>query len=115
MPIERTKWKNNFSPEGLILWPCPACHLPTLSFVPDTLPKTESRKSLSNHDDAEWEPDWIEARFVCLLKCKSCNESISVAGKQGVRNGTFYNADEDEYEDEYFDFYEPYFVSPAHQ
>jgi hypothetical protein len=51
-----------------------------------TLATEETESSKSNHKHEEWEPEWIDERFVCLLRCTStrCGEIVAVSGKISV-------------------------------
>lgn len=113
MTVDRGVWKGGFTPDGVIRWPCPACHLPRLKLIPETLHKVESKESLGQRAHPAWEPEWIHARFVCLLKCQECDQSMAVLGKQGVELGEFWNDEKGDLDGDYFETFQPTFVFPA--
>ncbi|MGH9752654.1 MAG: DUF4145 domain-containing protein [Blastocatellia bacterium] len=93
-----------------ILWPCPTCHLATLELSSQTLKRVETRKSKLRHKDPRWDRDWEESQFSCFLVCKTCQETVVVAGEVKVEAGP---DDEEPYSVIYEDRYIPRFVSPA--
>jgi len=111
MAIDRNIWKGNLTPTGKINWPCPSCNLPRLKLVPDSLHKIESRASLLEHDEGSWEPDFISGRFICLLKCEDCNESLAIVGDWWIDEGEVWNEEISDVDFDYFDTFKPSFVS----
>ena len=81
MAIERAFWEQPITKDTS--WRCPTCSLGHLRLVPDSFKHEESHASLLARDDAEWEPEWIQYRFVALLKCDkdTCGESAAVLGE----------------------------------
>lgn len=64
-------------------WPCPECNIGFLDLEKETLKHIENGASISAKECDAWEPDWIEERFSCLLKCKNdkCLEVVSLVGR----------------------------------
>jgi hypothetical protein len=72
----------------------------------------EGLESSRARDHEAWEPEWIEARFVCMLEC-GCGEHIAVLGRQGLEQG--FTGPPDDPEVDYYEFHEPlYFEPPLH-
>lgn len=48
--------------------------------------------------DEDWDPDWVEERFSCLLLCSetSCAEPVVVVGRTSCEPGEYYDNDDGE-------------------
>lgn len=80
MAIEHDFWTNSFNEASFPPWPCPSCGRHSLSITPNSLSLAETRDSREAHSNPDWDYDWREDRFVCLLTCQRCNQVCSVAG-----------------------------------
>jgi hypothetical protein len=81
MSFDRKQWDLQFTPEAAPRWPCPACGGRSLSIVKGTMSIQETRESLAAHKHDAWEPDWIQERFSCVLRCgEACKEPVAVVG-----------------------------------
>jgi hypothetical protein len=80
MPIDRNLWAEWFA--ELPRWQCPKCEHGYLRPLSDTVEKRETGESEREHDDPDWELQWVRQRFVGLMKCdsESCGEIVSVGG-----------------------------------
>ena len=96
-------------------WMCPTCRKGFLRIRKDTFFKEELRSS-RHHSYDEWEPEWIEYVYSCLLLCtnEQCKEIVSCSGVGSVEAD--YGEDEDgQPVQEYDDFFRPkYFEPPLH-
>jgi hypothetical protein len=82
--------------------------------IPDKELSVETGPSLRQHAYEEWDPEWVEERFVKLLKCNfgNCGEVVSVSGNAGVEEDHF--PDEDgNWQHEYIRHFEVRSVLPA--
>ncbi|MCK1404905.1 DUF4145 domain-containing protein [Bradyrhizobium sp. 76] len=84
MAVDRTLWHASFLPTEIPHFPCPRCSKPFLGIVKDTLHIEETRSSKNNKKSPEWEPEWSDEKFVCLLSCSKCGDIVAVSGRISV-------------------------------
>lgn len=95
-------------------WPCPRCGMSVLQIVEKTFVDDEGADSREAHSCDAWDPDWIENRFSCLLKCSndSCGEIVTCVGTGSVEEE--YGSDFDGNPTrEYIEWYRPTFFQPS--
>ena len=80
MAVDRSLWHAAFLPTELPHYPCPRCNKPGLTLEQETLHVEETLTSKRNKKSPEWEPEWSDQKFVCLLKCTKCGDLVSVSG-----------------------------------
>lgn len=107
--MNRHLWQRNFYENQTIKWPCPSCDTARLALKNETLHQGQTSQSLTDRRDKEWQPDWIEGRFSCLLKCEQCSESIAVAGRYSLEEW----GNPESREIEYLTKFEPLFFMQA--
>ncbi|MFD4032712.1 DUF4145 domain-containing protein [Streptomyces sp. NPDC058637] len=82
-------------PEDLEEWPtipCPTCMRGVLLPDPDSFvdEETVTSKSLQSHD--EWDPEWIQGYFQCVLVCRKATcDRVRVIGESSVGPGGSYD------------------------
>lgn len=86
MTIDKSTWFRAFSRSEIPAFPCPRCHKTTLVLDKKTLTVEETEKSKAARKHNDWEPEWVEERFICLFRCSSakCGEIVAVSGKVSV-------------------------------
>ncbi len=74
--------KNKFPP-----WTCLKCGVGLLELQKNTLNIEDTGDSKLSRGHDAWEPDWIDYRFVALLKCnnKQCVDCVTLTGTGEVR------------------------------
>src|SRR3954467_5296618 len=80
MAVDRTLWYAAFLRTELPHYPCPRCSKPFLVLASETLHVEETRSSKQNKKHPDWEPEWSDEKFVCLLRCTKCGDLVSVSG-----------------------------------
>lgn len=82
-------------------WTCPTCGKGVLSIKKESFFKEERRNS-RNHSHDDWDPEWIDYVYSCLLVCTNdqCKEVVASAGVGSV-----------DWEDN-DDFFRPKFFEP---
>ena len=91
MTEQRHIWRPAF-----IYWPtlpCPRCRGGTLKIVKKTIVKEETASSKTAHGREDWEPDWIEKRFIAMLTCANpnCGDGVFVCGKITTKENFSYS------------------------
>jgi hypothetical protein len=86
MSVEKSTWLESFSRDDLPPFPCPRCRKVSLRFEAKTLASEEPGFSKAAHSHEAWDPEWIDERFVALLKCaaQKCGEVVALSGKINV-------------------------------
>lgn len=111
MAIDRTKWKGPWRKEQFPLWLCPWCHEGNLVLQTDTINEVEEAGSAQVHGEDWWDPEMLQGRFVCFLKCTNprCREMVTCTGTSGLTD------DSDPYGEDhrYVGIYKPLFMHPA--
>lgn len=113
MSIDRKKFKLPFRGKGLTKWNCPTCGKGLLRVKPGTFHSEETRASRREHSYDEWEPEWIEYVYSCLLECNNtaCKEIISSSGVGSVTHDIGYD-EKGELYDDLTACFSPQFFSP---
>lgn len=109
MPVDRDQWKKQIG--HLPSWPCPTCGKGTFGLMPNMPILEETGPSKTAHDHPAWDPDWIENRFIALMKCSlsTCGE---VAAVSGTSPSDFYD-DYEAGEQTLINLYEPRSIDPC--
>lgn len=97
MPVDRKAWAESFT-DALPHWPCPTCGKGHLAIETKDLIIEETGPSKAARDHDAWEPDWIENRFVGLVRCSlpNCRDLAAVSGTSSI---DYYQVDWDEFVD----------------
>ena len=87
MAIDKSTWFASFSRNEVPAFPCPRCRKATLKLDLKTLVSEETGAYKANKKHEAWEPEWIEERFIALLRCSvaKCGEVVAVSGLPPVR------------------------------
>lgn len=94
-------------------WTCPTCQLAPLRIRKDSFVKEERRHS-RNHSHDDWEPDWIEYVYSCMLICSNdkCKEVVTCCGTGSVDWGIY--EDEHGFPEQVFDdYFRPKYFEPS--
>lgn len=115
MAINRQLWTKHFIKNKLPAWTCSKCNVGLLEIQNNTLNAEETGDSRLARDHEAWDPEWIQYRFVALLKCnnKHCQDCVTVTGRGEVKEVFYSNYGH--YEQEYLDIFYPEYFSPAPQ
>ena len=86
MSIDRKTFKSSFREKGSTKWNCPTCRKGLLKVKAGTFHSEETRASRRAHSSGDWEPEWIEYVYSCLLECSNtaCKEIVSSSGVGSV-------------------------------
>jgi hypothetical protein len=79
----RESLHTSFAPGEATGWLCSRCGLGHLVLAKEhlvTIETTDSVREREDDEDGNWDPSWIEERFVALLRCNHCNDPVTVAG-----------------------------------
>lgn len=82
MSVNRSVWNTRFPRERFPGLPCPRCAPGKLKLVPATLAVLEPAYSVRQHNDEDFEPDWVEGRFAATMRCDEaqCGEFVNAIG-----------------------------------
>ena len=83
MSIDRKSFKLPIrKKKGLTKWNCPTCGKGLLKIVEGTFHHDETRDSKRSRSSDDWEPEWIEYIYSCLLECNNtaCKDIASSSG-----------------------------------
>ncbi len=88
MAVNRSLWLAHFDASTPPRWPCPACG-GSLQYTTDTLSIRETKESRLARAHEDWDPEWTERRFTCVLECsrKECGETVAVVGNEKTSFG----------------------------
>lgn len=80
--MQRNFWTTNYSKKYLPAFPCPTCEEGTLKYDAKELKVIETEYSKAAHSHDEWDPDWVEAKFIAILECNrpTCGEIVVFSG-----------------------------------
>lgn len=78
--MNRQHFTPPFFPGALPPWRCPKCNDGALAIVKNSLRVEETPESKKDHDNPDWEPDWMRQRFSVLLRCGHCLEPVFAVG-----------------------------------
>lgn len=111
--MDRKALKRAFTIDRTPDWICPACGKGVLRIKKDTFAKDE-RSHSRDHSYEEWEPEWIEFVYSCLLYCTNdnCKEVISSSGRGSVDWDMGYD-ENGEQEQVYSEYFRPMYFEPA--
>ncbi|MCB9988321.1 MAG: DUF4145 domain-containing protein [Rhodospirillales bacterium] len=110
--LDRKELKKSFTINRTPDWLCPTCERGVLRIKDDTFLKNESACS-RDHSHPEWEPEWIEYVFSCILRCTNdkCAEAVSLSGRGFVDFDVVY--DDQGFPDQVWeDFFRPLHFQP---
>lgn len=112
MTVNRNHYKVRY--RQLPPWECPTCGKGHLVPIKEKEATEETGPSKRAHAHEEWDPEWIEERFIRLLKCNfaNCGEVVSASGNATVEEDHFQN-EEGEWQQEYVENYEVLSLLPA--
>ncbi len=84
--MNRDLWNGTLSRTDCPAWPCPVCRTGTLALLPKSLASEETITSVRLHQDANFDPDWIEYSFTAWAHCTNarCKQKFAIAGFGGV-------------------------------
>ena len=82
MPVNRSLYVQAIYKSSFPSWQCGCCGAGTLQLVKNSLESFQTAESRKARQHPDWDPEWIEFRFVCLAKCTSdaCGEIATVTG-----------------------------------
>jgi hypothetical protein len=111
--MDRKSLKLPFSQDNTPDWICPTCNKGILKVKKGTFHQEELRKSREAHSHDDWEPEWIEYIYTCMLICKNekCQEVVTGSGTGSVD----WDIIEDEHgmpDQVYADFFLPKYFEP---
>lgn len=75
------RFKDFFSENGIPEWKCPHCKSGKLVLNNENLHYHETPKSIAEHDEECWEPDWMDYRYTAIFTCNNCNGQTYCCGK----------------------------------
>lgn len=82
MTINRALWYRLFDQKSFPGLPCPKCATGKLKLRQGTFSNTEPAYSQALHSHSDFEPEWIDSRWVAQLSCDEtvCGEIVTLAG-----------------------------------
>lgn len=81
MSLVRKDWKSSFTLTSKLNWPCPFCFAKSLRIKTDSLMEGETAPSKAARNGGDWEPQWLQGRFSCILECRSCEGELAMCGE----------------------------------
>lgn len=111
MRIEKAWFQ--FLNEQIPEWWCPTCNKAVLNLGKMGIQKSESGESAKLRYRDEFDPDWIQYRFVASMVCANsrCQDTVMVVGHGSVEDQHFYD-EYGEHQSEYSDVFSPQFFEP---
>lgn len=106
--MNREDWSPPF--EHFPAWPCPNCNNGVLKLEYKLKIELETAVSTSRRALEYWDPDMVEGRYSCFLRCNraSCHDVVSMCGSYSVES-RYYGPEEGE---EYLEVYTPMMACP---
>lgn len=106
-------YKLPFSKERFPSWVCPTCGKYALKIKKDTFTSVETSGSSQARGHDEWDPQWIEYVYSCLLVCSSeaCKEVVANSG-EGFVDVDFEYDENGQLDQKWADFFRPKFFHP---
>jgi hypothetical protein len=82
MAVNRSIWRTRFARGSFPGLPCPRCPQGKLKLVPNNLSITEPLFSKASHSHPDFDPSWVEGRFVARMECDEtkCGEIVFMVG-----------------------------------
>ena len=113
MSIDRKIFKSSFRGKGLTRWNCPACGKGFLEIMKGTFHCKETKDSKRTRSSRDWEPEWIEYLYSCLLECNNtaCKDIVSSSGVGYTEQYIGYDEERGEYSG-YQDCFSPKYFCP---
>jgi hypothetical protein len=102
-----------FLKKSKIEWPCPKCNSSSLKIEKDKFHSTETANSLDSRGHEYWEIEWIHLIFNGVLKCSSCNETITITGYGNVEHIRYYDQVSGQHEEDLIEEFIPTFFHPT--
>ena len=105
--MDRKILKLPFTLDSAPDWTCPTCQVAPLRIRKESFVKEERRHS-RNHSHDDWEPEWIEYVYSCMLVCSNdkCKEVVASCGTGSVDWG-IYEGEDGIPEQVYEDYFRP--------
>lgn len=113
--METTLWlKESFSISSIPDWPCPTCGKALLGIDKKDFRFEETPESIRDHSHEDWDPDFINYRFIGFLRCTNvkCKDIVTFTGAGGVELNSYYDHDGSR-ESDYEDYFVPKYFIPA--
>ncbi|HTF94735.1 MAG TPA: DUF4145 domain-containing protein [Cellvibrio sp.] len=84
--MDRKLYKVPFQENSVPDWQCPTCQKGFLLIVDKTFVSRELALSKRGKDHPEWDPDWIQYTYSCMLECSNekCKEVVANIGSGRV-------------------------------
>ena len=81
--MDRKLYKLPFRNDQFLGYKCPTCEKGNLRIKKDTFHSVETSESRKVRGHQDWDPDWIEYSYSCLLICSNdaCKEVVANSGK----------------------------------
>lgn len=113
--MHRETWKKKFKKNMTTEWLCPHCHIGYLTSNNDSFIIEETSQSKNNHDREDFEPEWIENKFSCILRCNNirCLDVVAVCGESFIEEKIYFEQGMDSPELEYHDVFSPKYIFPS--
>jgi len=107
--LYKLPFRKGYSPR----WLCPICGQGILKIKADTFNSVETSGSKKARKDEEWEPQWIEYVYSCLLVCsnEACKAVVANSGEGFVDVDYDYD-DSGQPKENWFDFFRPKYFHP---
>jgi hypothetical protein len=111
--MDRKLYKLPFRKERLPRWICPTCGKGTLRIRNNSFKAVETSGSVKAHVQQDWDPQWIEYVYSCLLTCANvtCRDIVANSGEGFVEVDFDYNSNGEPVQN-YFDFFRPKYFHP---
>jgi hypothetical protein len=106
--MDRKLYKLPFRKEHPPRWVCPTCGKGILKIKADTFNSVETSGSKKARGHEEWDPQWIEYVYSCLLVCsnEACRDVVASSG-EGFVDVDFDYDDDGQLVPNLFDFFRP--------
>jgi len=111
--MKSNKWSNKtFNIKNPPNWNCPSCTTGILIVDPAQFHFEETRLSKETRDEIFWSPDFTIYLFHGTLRCNSCNDIVTIAGKGSVDHIQINDAQLGGYFEEHNDIFTPLYFYP---
>lgn len=111
--MDRKLYKLPFRKDHFLGFKCPTCGKGNLGIKKDTFNSVETSGSRQAHGHQDWDPQWIEYAYSCLLVCSndSCKEIVANSGEGSVDIDIDYD-ENGQPEQIWTDFFRPKYFHP---